>query len=246
MGKPLFRWPREGGFLRPRAGRPAGGCQGSLAAFAPCPVGQGARQAGGGPLPVKGDSFRIERIPLDNPEEKFWGRFDSAPRPLLRPKEGLRPFLWKPAWGYGDSDAKDVGTGDESPERSILRRFRTFRLAENEIIDSPVVLNRHWVIIALRGTGERHAVPRAWPPPAKFRAKIWGVGQVVVPYGAAVTSRRGSFWWHPGRWPGGRRNPSRPAGPPAGPPAGARPPPPGPGRRPGSEGPRPPGRRPPG
>ena len=138
------------------------------------------------------DSFRIERIPLDNPEEKFWGRFDSAPRPLLRPKEGQRPFLWKPAWGYGDSDAKDVGTGDESPERSILRRFRTFRLAENEIIDSPVVLNRHWVIIALRGTGERHAVPRAWPPPTKFRAKIWGVGQVVVPYGKLPSTTLGS------------------------------------------------------
>ena len=79
------------------AGRPARGCQGCLAAFAPCPVGQGARRAGGGALPVKGDSFRIKKIPLDNPKEKFWGRFDSAPRPLLRPKEGLRPFLWKPS-----------------------------------------------------------------------------------------------------------------------------------------------------
>ena len=29
----------------------------------------------------------------------------------------------------------------------------------------------------------RHAVPKAWPPPTKFRAEIWGVGQVVVPYG---------------------------------------------------------------
>ena len=34
-----------------------------------------------------------------------------------------------------------------------------------------------------RGAGERHAVPRAWPPPTKFRPGIWGVGQVVVPYG---------------------------------------------------------------
>ena len=51
------------------------------------PARRAARLAGEGPLPVKGDSFRIERIPLDNPEEKFWGRFDSAPRPLLRPKE---------------------------------------------------------------------------------------------------------------------------------------------------------------
>ena len=35
----------------------------------------------------------------------------------------------------------------------------------------------------LRWTGIRAAVPRAWPPPTKFRAKIWGVGQAVGPYG---------------------------------------------------------------
>ena len=35
----------------------------------------------------------------------------------------------------------------------------------------------------LRWTGVRAAVPRAWPPPAKFRPEIWGVGQVVGPYG---------------------------------------------------------------
>ena len=31
-----------------------------------------------------------------------------------------------------------------------------------------------------RKTKGRHAVPRAWPPPTKFRAEIWGVGQVAV------------------------------------------------------------------
>ena len=35
----------------------------------------------------------------------------------------------------------------------------------------------------LRWTWVRAAVPRAWPPPTKFRAEIWGVGQVVGPYG---------------------------------------------------------------
>ena len=44
-------------------------------------------------------------------------------------------------------------------------------------------------------SGERHAVPKAWPPPTKFRAGIWGVGQVVVPYGglrkAPSTTQRG-------------------------------------------------------
>ena len=37
--------------------------------------------------------------------------------------------------------------------------------------------------VARDGGRERHAVPRAWPPPTKFRSGIWGVGQVVVPYG---------------------------------------------------------------
>ena len=35
----------------------------------------------------------------------------------------------------------------------------------------------------LQWTGVRAAVPRAWPPPTKFRSEIWGVGQVVGPYG---------------------------------------------------------------
>ena len=47
----------------------------------------------------------------------------------------------------------------------------------------------------LRWTGVRAAVPRAWPPPTKFRAEIWGVGQVVGPYGrsteVAATGRCG-------------------------------------------------------
>ena len=38
----------------------------------------------------------------------------------------------------------------------------------------------------LRWTGVRTAVPRAWPPPTKFRSEIWGVGQVVGPYGRSA------------------------------------------------------------
>ena len=44
----------------------------------------------------------------------------------------------------------------------------------------------------LRWTGVRSAVPRAWPPPTKFRPEIWGVGQVVGPYGSDV-GRTGQF-----------------------------------------------------
>ena len=34
-----------------------------------------------------------------------------------------------------------------------------------------------------RGAKQRADVPKAWLPPTKFRAEIWGVGQVVGPYG---------------------------------------------------------------
>ena len=33
------------------------------------------------------------------------------------------------------------------------------------------------------GAKQRADVPKAWLPPTKFRAEIWGVGQVVGPYG---------------------------------------------------------------
>ena len=41
-----------------------------------------------------------------------------------------------------------------------------------------------------RSPQQRHAIPRAWPPPTKFRAEIWGVGQVVVPYALRGTGAR--------------------------------------------------------
>ena len=51
----------------------------------------------------------------------------------------------------------------------------------------------------LRWTGVRAAVPRAWPPPTKFRSEIWGVGQVVGPYGSprlpGQRSERGKSSW---------------------------------------------------
>ena len=54
----------------------------------------------------------------------------------------------------------------------------------------------------LRWTGVRAAVPRAWPPPTKFPSEIWGVGQVVGPYGKpkpagaqrSVRARVGEGW----------------------------------------------------
>ena len=55
------------------------------------------------------------------------------------------------------------------------KRFLSFRGAERRGNPS-----------FLRWTGVRAAVPRAWPPPTKFRTEIWGVGQVVGPYGRSA------------------------------------------------------------
>ena len=57
-------------------------------------------------------SFQIKRIHPQTPEEKFWGRFDSAPRPLLRPKGGCGPPLETPA---GDEGTKDGRRGSGTP-----------------------------------------------------------------------------------------------------------------------------------
>ena len=53
------------------------------------------------------------------------------------------------------------------------------------------------------GAQRRAAVPRAWPPPTKFRPEIWGVGQVVVPYGGGhrnVSKRSMSAWRSVRNW----------------------------------------------
>ena len=64
------------------------------------------------------------------------GGFRISPQtPLKRPKEGPRPFLWKPSRGYGGfrktgADASlcavtgDVGTGDERWRLWCLLSFR--------------------------------------------------------------------------------------------------------------------------
>ena len=71
--------------------------------------------------------------------------------PLKRPKEGLRPFLWKPFRSLREFFERraralrceltgDIGTWDESWELWRLRSFRILRLAENEVDDGPADL----------------------------------------------------------------------------------------------------------
>ena len=82
-----------------------------------------------------------------------------------------RPPLHKGAFGTGDADRRVGPAG-------LLAMTTVFCHSEER---SDVGIRPF-----LRWTGGRTAVPRAWPPPAKFRAEIWGVGQVVGPYGRSA------------------------------------------------------------
>ena len=88
---------------------------------------------------------------------------------------GLRPCqlpLHKGAFGTGDADCRVAS----------LLAMTVLNLCHSEEAQRADVGIR----LFLRWTGGRAAVPRAWPPPAKFRSEIWGVGQVVGPYGRSA------------------------------------------------------------
>ena len=72
-----------------------------------------------------------------------------------------------------------LGTGDADCRVASLLAMTVLILCHSEEAQRADVGIRSF----LQWTGVRAAVPRAWPPPTKFRAEIWGVGQVVGPYG---------------------------------------------------------------
>ena len=147
---------------------------------------------------ARGYSFPIKRISPHAPQEKFWGRFDSAPRPPYDQRKGRGPSVGNLPGVTGDSGRRaralrcaltgDVRTGDGGWKLWCLRSFRTLRLAGGEVWGGLVVLAP---TLGSRGpAGVRAAVPGVWPPPTKFRAEIWGVGQVVAPYGSDTGSAK--------------------------------------------------------
>ena len=75
-----------------------------------------------------------------------------------------------------------LGTGDADCRVASLLAMTVLNLCHFEEAQRADVGIRPF----LRWTGGRAAVPRAWPPPAKFRSEIWGVGQVVGPYGRST------------------------------------------------------------
>ena len=75
-----------------------------------------------------------------------------------------------------------LGRGDADCRVASLLAMTVLNLCHSEEAQRADVGIR----LFLRWTGGRAAVPRAWPPPAKFRSEIWGVGQVVGPYGRSA------------------------------------------------------------
>ena len=105
--------------------------------------------------------------------------------PLKRPKERPAGLSFGNLLGVGRRAGLrgTVGRGTRDGGGVRVGSFRGFRLGGDEVEESLVVLAPGLGGWGPAGDGGRHAVPRAWPPPTKFRPGIWGVGQVVVPYG---------------------------------------------------------------
>ena len=94
---------------------------------------------------ARGYSFQIKRISPRASQERLSGGISISPltTPLKRPKEGLRPFLWKPSWSRGISGkrarvlrcalTKDVGTGDGGPERGACDHSELPALRETRV-----------------------------------------------------------------------------------------------------------------
>ena len=122
--------------------------------------------------------FKSKEYPLALPKKDSRGDFDFPPRPTLkRPKErpaGLSFGILSGLDG-GAGFTGDGGTGDGGGVVAVIQGILPWgRRGRGGPGSSGVDIG--W-LRALRGTGGRHTVPRAWPPPTKFRAEIWGVGQ---------------------------------------------------------------------
>ena len=78
------------------------------------------------------------------------------------------PFTQGSLWGRGYGSPRRFAPRNDSSDPLSFRGGPTGRRGNPSF---------------LQWTGVRAAVPRAWPPPTKFRSEIWGVGQVVGPYG---------------------------------------------------------------
>ena len=96
----------------------------------------------------------LKESPLTIPKKNSGRDFDFPPRPSLkRPKEGLRPFLWKPSRGYGGfrktgADASLCAYGRRKMDALVPAVIPGPCLVEDEGNDSLVDLNQHWVFVA--------------------------------------------------------------------------------------------------
>ena len=148
---------------------------------------------------LRGDIlFKSKEYPLALPKKDSRGDFVFPPgTPLKRPKEGLRPFLWKPFRSLREFFERraralrceltgDIGTWDESWKLWRLWSFRALRFAENEVGDSPADLEP--------GIGRSSPQPSAYSPPfCRGRAlsrPAWGCWELRWPSDVRPVPRR--------------------------------------------------------
>ena len=119
--------------------------------------------------------FKILSNFLGALQERLSGGFRIFPltTPLKRPKEGLRPFLWKPSWKvYGEFPedgarplrcalAGDGRTGDGRWEQGACSHSEVPALWETRVGMAWQFWHRHWAAIALDG---ECGLPRRFAP----------------------------------------------------------------------------------
>ena len=119
--------------------------------------------------------FKLKEYTPRPPKKNSGGVSIPPPDPSYDQRKGCGPSFGNQPEGYGEfrlrrTLGRGMGAGG-------LWGFGGFRLVGDEGGEGLVVLAPGLGgYCPARGRG-RHAVPRAWPPPTKFRAEIWGVGQ---------------------------------------------------------------------
>ena len=161
----------------------------------PAPSGRERGERAGARCRSRGILCQIKRIPLDNPEEKFWEGFRFPSQTLLETTKGRAaalPLETIPGDGQGSGVYGGRWDGGRESGAGCLRRFRAFCLVGDEVGEGLVVLAPTlggWGPAGDGGAARRVVVPYGWL--RKVSSTILGRGL------AAKAAWRPGGWWGP-------------------------------------------------